>query len=839
MKLSTRLVSAQVSLTVVPLVVLGLIVYGLIQRKFELISTLAHKEGVVVMSDMASKALRQEAVDKLVAVREARKQTVQYYFKNVEKQLLVMAEKPSTHEALATFKQHYHSMATDREKLGLVNEPEVLRSDLSTYYRGDFSKTYQAEVGQKPEVDGILRQLPFEALALQHDYIFKNKHPLGEKDTLDMANGTPYSTFHKKFHPSMRYFLKTFEYYDIFLVDSEKGNIVYSVFKELDVGTSLKDGPYANSKFGEVFRRANRAPKGESILVDYQSYFPSYESPASFMATPIFDGDQRVGVLIYQMPIAVLSELMGNTNGLGETGETILVGPDFTMRSDSRMEPIHHTVAASFKNPEKGKVETPATRAAILEGKSGHVFAKDYRKIDTLIAYTAVPLWDFTWCLNSKADMTEIMAVEKQFEDSATAMAGSIHQQRTQAEASIFSTLVCVSLISVVVGLFIALWITRSITKPLAQVLKVSQALSAGDLTQRSGIHSKDEVGVLGEAIDVSCTKLSEMIQEVLRMVQTLLSSSEVLSKVAVDLETSTSGTKTKADEVNSSTAEMSGGIKSMASAIEEMNSSINSVSSSAELVSQNMFSVTASVEEMSSSIADVADSSQKASHVAEQASEMSATASEKMMTLEKASDEIGKVTEVIQKIAEQTNLLALNATIEAASAGDAGKGFAVVAGEIKELASQSSKAAGDIGSKITQVRDNTGEAVQVISEVTKIIQTMSESAIAITGAVTQQSKAVQEVSQNIVDSNEGIQGISRSIQEVNDGSTHMSDNASALSTSAIQVSNHISEVSREAQEGLEGARQVKGSSVELSKLAKQLEDMMSQFKCSSSDERE
>ena len=98
-------------------------------------------------------------------------------------------------------------------------------------------------------------QLDDDSIALQYSYIKANHNPLGEKHNLDFANDESiYSKLHAKYHPVIRDFLDQFGYYDIFLVDSDSGDIVYSVFKELDYTTSLKNGPYANTNFGRVFQ---------------------------------------------------------------------------------------------------------------------------------------------------------------------------------------------------------------------------------------------------------------------------------------------------------------------------------------------------------------------------------------------------------------------------------------------------------------------------------------------------------------------------------------------------------------------------------------------------------
>jgi len=204
----------------------------------------------------------------------------------------------------------------------------------------------------------------------------------------------------------MRTFLEKFGYYDIFLVDIDSGDIVYSVFKELDYSTSLIDGPYADTNFGQVFRDAAKLNKGQVTFVDFAQYRPSYEAPASFIASPIFEGDERTGVLIFQLPLDRITNVMSERAGLGETGETYLVGQDYLMRSDSYLDPVNHTVVASFRNPTLGTARTEAVDLA-LAGETGRKVIIDYNNNPVLSAYSPFDVLGLRWALLSEIDVAE------------------------------------------------------------------------------------------------------------------------------------------------------------------------------------------------------------------------------------------------------------------------------------------------------------------------------------------------------------------------------------------------------------------------------------------------
>ena len=215
---------------------------------------------------------------------------------------------------------------------------DKLKEELLSYYNDEFLVNYKnVNNGLEIDVNELINKLSPEAVMMQHAYIYDNPAPLGSKhEYLSSSMNSTYDKAHTLVHPSLRQFLEAFGYYDIFLVDSKKGRVIYSVYKELDYATNLLSGPYADTGLAEVFRQANKlTSKDEFVLLDYAQYSPSYEAPASFIASPIYDGNEKVGVLIFQMPLEKISSIMNARSGMGETGEAYLVGSDGLLRSDS------------------------------------------------------------------------------------------------------------------------------------------------------------------------------------------------------------------------------------------------------------------------------------------------------------------------------------------------------------------------------------------------------------------------------------------------------------------------------------------------------------------------
>jgi len=173
---------------------------------------------------------------------------------------------------------------------------------------------------------------------LQKLYINDNPHPTGAKEELDFADdGSSYSLSHKKYHPWFRHVLRQKSYYDIFIFSTD-GNLVYTVFKELDYATNLNSGKWKDTDLGHSFRAALKSKsKDEQFFYDFKPYGPSFDAPASFISQAIYDDAKNIiGVLVFQMPINRINEVMQVSAGLGESGETYIVGQDQYMRSDSR-----------------------------------------------------------------------------------------------------------------------------------------------------------------------------------------------------------------------------------------------------------------------------------------------------------------------------------------------------------------------------------------------------------------------------------------------------------------------------------------------------------------------
>jgi methyl-accepting chemotaxis protein len=382
-----------------------------------------------------------------------------------------------------------------------------------------------------------------------------------------------------------------------------------------------------------------------------------------------------------------------------------------------------------------------------------------------------------------------------------------------------------------VISILAGVYMTFSITNPLKKVVAAVEKGEKGDMTVRSELNQKDELGIMAKALDRFFENLQCIMKSLRSNSETLAGASEELSAVSKELASGAEETVSQSNNVASTTEQMAVNINAMASGAEQASVNANEVAGAAEQMSANMNTIATAVEEMSASISQIASNASEARDVAGEATEKSKGATSAMNKLGIAAKEIGQVTDVIKKIADKTNLLALNATIEAASAGEAGKGFAVVAGEIKELANQSAKSADDIALRIEGIQHGTGDAIQVISDVSNIIVKINQSVEAIAGHVEQQTKASNEIANNVAQANLGAKRVAGAIGDVAKGANDVSRNAGEAAKGANNVSQNVASMSSVAKESAMGATQVNQSATDLSKIAGDLKSTVSEFK--------
>ena len=204
-------------------------------------------------------------------------------------------------------------------------------------------------------------------------------------------------------------YVDMYGYYDLFLLNPD-GYCFYTAAQESDYQTNLVNGKYANSGLGKLVKKVLQTK--QFGLEDFEPYAPSNDEPCAFIAQPVVFKGQVELVVALQISLDAINGIMQQRDGMGKTGETYLVGQDKLMRSDSFLDTVNHTVEASFANPDKGSVDTEASREA-LAGATDVKIIIDYNGNPVLSAYTPIKVADTTWALIAEIDEAEAFAAVK------------------------------------------------------------------------------------------------------------------------------------------------------------------------------------------------------------------------------------------------------------------------------------------------------------------------------------------------------------------------------------------------------------------------------------------
>jgi len=361
---------------------------------------------------------------------------VEYYFDIIRNQIATFSEDRMILHAMKKFReafQQFEPLTAERRT--------ILRENLSIYYADEFMPRLRDNIQTEATLN---HYLPDEdrALILQHAYISSNPHPTGKKSMLNSADNSTYSGVHEIYHPLLRNFLEKFGYYDIFLIDAVTGDMIYSVFKEVDFATSLLTGIYSKTNFGRVVREAIESSDRNFVkLIDFEPYDPSYHAPASFIAAPIYEGDEKIGILVFQMPINKINQILTGNNswrddGLGDSGETFMVGGDFRLRSITR--PLIENADRHLRTLEKLQYDSSVLRqikkmetsilleeirqestSLALRGQTGTRIENNASGIELLCSYAPLEISDVNWVIMSSMTEAEASASINSLRDTA------------------------------------------------------------------------------------------------------------------------------------------------------------------------------------------------------------------------------------------------------------------------------------------------------------------------------------------------------------------------------------------------------------------------------------
>lgn len=469
-------------------------------------------------------SLRSAAFDRLVEVRDSRTVEMQSLFDSIENTIVLNAHGESVQGALQAFSAGFDELqsteltAEERTRLQAyytdVFGPKLAAADATTVDAATFVPTGAAESYLK---------LHYTVPATDFDAALA---------TSDAGDGSAWSAASAHYNDYFSRMVQLFHYEDVLLIDTG-GNIVYSAYKGVDLGSNLDAGPLKRTNLATAYAAALTGNVTDSVkLADFAPYPPSLGVPAGWAVTPVAVNGSIIGALAVELPISRINEVMtGNKDwaagGLGKTGETYLVGAqDNLMRSPSR-DLVQHpekyeaeaiaagtppAIAREAVTDKDTLLLQPVNTEAVTNAKQGKtgtaIVADGYLGGETITAYAPLAIDGLDWVIVAEIDSSEAFAPVDDFT----------------------RNLVLSSAVIVLVVSLFSLLIAGVIVRPLRRLRDAARRIAAGEVGVQVDAGSSDELADVGSAfndmsrsLQVKASLLEEQQQENERLLLTLM----------------------------------------------------------------------------------------------------------------------------------------------------------------------------------------------------------------------------------------------------------------------------------------------------------------------------
>ncbi len=458
---------------------------------------------------------------------------------------------------------------------------------------------------------------------------------------------------------------------------------------------------------------------------------------------------------------------------------------DFIERQDPKYAEALRLEGVTFDDVLQKSALPTATLSAIHDNVAAYL-----RDFQGLVSATA----------RQKDDLRKMNANIEENAPRIRALSEAIGARALEAKATadasraMLTTILGTTAVGIATASGLLAWlIGHGIARPITAMTAAMKALAAGDKTiEIPGAGRGDEVGAMAEAVSVF---RSNMI-EAERLASQQASAQAVKARRQEAMNQHTQDFGASISGVMASLATAAGDMRQAADAMTQTAGAVHEqaaeTATGAARSSRDLTSVAAAVEQMTASIEEIARQVASATKVAHEAVRQSEIGQGSIKLLAESTSRIGSVVSLISDIAGQTNLLALNATIEAARAGDAGKGFAVVAGEVKALATQTTKATAEIGAQIAAIQNATGSAIAVMDEIGSVIAKVEHVSSAIAAAVEEQSVTTREIASS-------VQAVTTSVETASSAMNQVVGNADKGGQVALSVTAGADEIARQS----------------------------------------
>jgi class 3 adenylate cyclase len=471
-----------------------------IQSKLVLMMVLCTIIAATVVGLIAFQAgrisLRTQVFNRLSEVRESQSRALQSEFNDLKNSLALYSRGAIADPAMQAFTAGFDQLAD-----ATINPAQ--QQSIADYYTNSFMKDIEHYSNVKPDLNAVLPATNAQKY-LQAIYTAQRSSDDVAVMVDDAHDGSAWSAANARYQDFFRQIVQRFEFQDVLLLDT-RGNVVYTAFKDVDLGTNILTGPYNTSLLRGAYEKALASNSHDYVgMTDFEIYQPAEGQPTAWMVSPVSANGRTDGVMALQFPITKINRLMTfdkqwAASGMGATGETYLAGQDDLMRSASRLilenpasykrdvvragtpADVADTAVRNAMTTLIQPVGGEATRAA-QRGDSGTMITTDYLGQETLQAYAPVQIPDsgLHWSIVAKLDTAEAFARE-----------------------ALFTKVIVITTAAIIFVVCLAAMAAAQVfVRPIRRLEAGAQKISGGNYDVAIPVHSRDEIGDLTQAFN-------------------------------------------------------------------------------------------------------------------------------------------------------------------------------------------------------------------------------------------------------------------------------------------------------------------------------------------------